>query len=294
MPERRASANVGISPITPADPPIVRGPARLPTIERAPDRPLPASVPADDTFHRVAFTEAQNKMNTLKTALAKPQSARQYAKLARELEAADRELDEADVNLRKVRGEKSAAPRASHYDGGKIEKAVETMEKAQGVMRDSASALERLHTQRQQMESELSSLSDTVRFQGCRCVVDRKAGECRLESIETGRFRAKIDFLQTCAEDCRRWYFTDSIRSGCATPQFLQQSRANLTKMKSDYGRVIAAEKKSFRDWSDASATARAQAVEIDSSRASIAGEVSPSALQDVSAPALPEKPRDF
>lgn len=133
-----------------------------------------------------------------------------------------------------------------------------------------------LQESRPRWEADLNSLSETLRFHGCRCVLDEKRGECRLESIQTGRFRAKIEYTKTCAADCRRWYADESIRRGCATSEYLKETSLKWEKNSKTYSEIISDERKTFEEIYRLRGESEALVQSLNSSRRLLAGPVVP------------------
>lgn len=194
-----------------------------------------------------------------------------------------------DAALRRARGEKSAMPYTERFSSHKIDRAVSAIKEAQDKLQVARKLLSAEDLERAGLEKSLAHLETVVKFAGCRCVSDSERGECRLESMETGKARAHVNYLGTCAQDCARWYSDPYVRVGCASRNFLNKAQADWSENKKAYDGLIVRQKRSYQDFKTALEEQADAFHALDASRAEIAGEITPTAEGD--SPTVPAPP---
>lgn len=249
----------------------------------------PAPTPIDDTRLRQRLAREQKKLRALEAEASAPPPSdtslrKHYATLGQNLDRAELGVQRADVNLRRLRGEASAQEKPSKRGRALVE-AAEQLDKSRENRAKAKQAFESAHKDRPKLEKEMTQLSETLRFQGCRCVSDTQRGECRLESVETGRWRAKIQYLKTCAQDCSRWFADPQIRNGCASPAFLQKAQGDFAAKKKSYDAVIERERKSHEEFLAAERDSQSALTQLNEARRQVAGEVTPLEEAELSLP---------
>ncbi len=217
-----------------------------------------------------------------------------YPKLEKQLEDAEGLVDRAARALSQSRGDTSALQKLPRVGNQSIAKSALAFAAANEKIKAAVESLTAFGPQRLQLEQALGSLENTIKFAGCRCVADTKIGECRLESIETGRWRARVNYLPTCTQDCARWYADPYTRVGCASRTFLANAQADWAKKKKAYDELIEKESREFGQGSAALGDRTEAYRQLDSARMEIAGEITPTATDTASGISSPKQSRKF